>query len=305
MNYKYKFSVFTPTYNRANKLHRVYDSLKAQTIKDFEWLIVDDGSTDNTKSLVEKWLEEENDFPIKYIYKINGGKHTAINLGVRNASGELFLTLDSDDSCLDNSLEVFSDIYDGIKNLPEFSGITVHCIDENDQIVGDEFPKNPFDSNSIDNSLIHKITGEKWGLHRTDVMREFPFPEIENIKFIPEGIVWRQISQKYKTRYVNQRLRRYMKSEDSLTNLNPKQYAVARILDARYLFDDCFKEYFNKAPLSFIKSTINYNRSFIHKAYGKYLFSDKAKINLFIIAGFFPGLLVYFIDKWKMKFRGN
>lgn len=89
--YKYKFTVFTPTYNRAHLLENLYNDLKAQTydFNDFEWLIVDDGSSDSTKELVEKFISE-NKLNIRYIYKENGGKHTAINLGVKNADGELF-----------------------------------------------------------------------------------------------------------------------------------------------------------------------------------------------------------------------
>ncbi|MDL0414398.1 glycosyltransferase family A protein, partial [Clostridioides difficile] len=96
--YKYKFTVFTPTYNRAHLLENLYNDLKAQTydFNDFEWLIVDDGSSDSTKELVEKFISE-NKLNIRYIYKENGGKHTAINLGVKNADGELFFIVDSDD----------------------------------------------------------------------------------------------------------------------------------------------------------------------------------------------------------------
>ena len=103
----YIFTVFTPTYNRAHTLSRVYKSLADQTFKNFEWLIVDDGSTDGTKVLIEKWTEEAS-FPIRYFYQENQGKHIAHNLGVKKARGELFLSLDSDDTCVPEALERFN-----------------------------------------------------------------------------------------------------------------------------------------------------------------------------------------------------
>ena len=94
-------TVFTPTYNRAKLLPRLYKSLQEQTNKDFEWVIVDDGSTDNTKEVIDNIItQQENDFPIRYFYKENGGKHTAINQGAKEAKGELFFIADSDDVLL-------------------------------------------------------------------------------------------------------------------------------------------------------------------------------------------------------------
>src|SRR5258707_14117604 len=104
--YEYVFTVFTPTWNRAHTLHRAYQSLHAQTFRNFEWLIVDDGSTDNTREIVEKW-QAESEFPIRYIYQENQGKAAAFNRGVREAQGALFLTLDSDDACVNQALERF------------------------------------------------------------------------------------------------------------------------------------------------------------------------------------------------------
>ena len=92
-------TVFTPVYNRADFLNAIYKSLKEQTVKDFEWLIVDDGSSDNCDNVLSDIVSNHNDsFRIRFYKKTNGGKHTAINLGVRKSEGELFLILDSDDS---------------------------------------------------------------------------------------------------------------------------------------------------------------------------------------------------------------
>src|SRR5216684_6062284 len=150
-NYRYVFTVFTPTFNRSLTLSRVYESLRLQTFRDFEWLIVDDGSTDGTGELVEKW-QTESGFPIRYIYQENQGKATAFNRGVREAQGELFLTLDSDDACVMQALERFKYHWDKIppNQRDKFSAITVLCQDQKGRLVGDRFPRDVLDSDCIE-----------------------------------------------------------------------------------------------------------------------------------------------------------
>ena len=105
MDFTYKITVFTPTYNRAYIIETLYRSLQRQTYRDFEWLVVDDGSADNTKELFEAWQQEDNFFPIRYVKQENGGKCRAINKGLELADGELFFTVDSDDYLTDDALE--------------------------------------------------------------------------------------------------------------------------------------------------------------------------------------------------------
>lgn len=104
-------TIFTPTYNRAYRLPNLYKSLQEQTCKDFEWLVVDDGSTDNTSKLFEQWQAEENSFPIRYFKQPNGGKHRAINRGVKEAKGELFFIVDSDDTLSSNAIRIVFEQY--------------------------------------------------------------------------------------------------------------------------------------------------------------------------------------------------
>src|SRR5436305_1126064 len=108
MLHKYTFTVFTPTYNRAKTLSRVYESLINQTFKDFEWLIIDDGSVDEneTFTLIKSW-QTKAFFPIRYVHQENAGKHIAFNKAVQLAGGEFFVPLDSDDACFSNALEKF------------------------------------------------------------------------------------------------------------------------------------------------------------------------------------------------------
>lgn len=162
MSFRYTFTVFTPTYNRAHTLHRVYESLALQTLRNFEWLIVDDGSTDNTKELVDKWQNQAGS-PIRYIRQDRQGKHVAFNRGVREAYGELFLTLDSDDACVPGALERFKYHWDAIPadKRRAFSAVTVLCKDHHGKPVGTRFPCDPTDSDSLEIRYKYKVKSEK------------------------------------------------------------------------------------------------------------------------------------------------
>lgn len=213
------FTVFTPTYNRAHTLQRVYDSLCCQTYTNFEWLIVDDGSTDNTQEIVRKWIDVKK-IKVRYFYQENSGKHVAFNRGVGEAEGELFVPLDSDDTCIPRALERFYERWHAIpaNTRDAFSGITCLCQDENGNIVGGQLPNDIIDGRF--NGVLSKInrTGEMWGFQRTTVLKEYPFPIFPGEKFVPEGLVWNRIAAKYKTRFINEALRRYYASNDALSS---------------------------------------------------------------------------------------
>ena len=171
------------TFNRAHVLHRVYDSLREQTFRDFEWLVVDDGSTDGTGALVEAWRAEA-DFPIRYRYQENRGKHVACNRAVPEARGRFFLTLDSDDACVPQALERLNRYWEEIpeREQPGFSAVTVLCMDEAGRIVGDRFPRRITDSDPLEVQYRLKVRGEKWGFQRTAVMRTKPAAIVASLK---------------------------------------------------------------------------------------------------------------------------
>jgi glycosyltransferase involved in cell wall biosynthesis len=140
-------TVFTPTYQRADTLPRVYESLVAQTSRDFEWLIIDDGSTDETVDLVRRWISDDPPFAIRYVYQENRGKHVADNRAVAEARTELIATLDSDDRYLPQTIASFLEIWRGIpeRERSSFSGAVALCALENGTIVGDPFPEDVLD----------------------------------------------------------------------------------------------------------------------------------------------------------------
>lgn len=224
------FTVFTATYDRAHTLPRVYESLIRQTLTDFEWLIVDDGSTDGTTALIDRYVAEGR-IPIRYHHQENRGKHAAHNRALDLARGALFLNFDSDDACVPHALATFRDAWESIPvaERPGFTGVTCLCDDADGVIVGDRFPTDPFDSNSLDFAFNLKIRGEKWGFHRTEVLRAFPFPDAEGAKFLPEDIVWIPIGARYRTRFINVALRTYhADSGNQLTREQARRQAVAK-----------------------------------------------------------------------------
>lgn len=243
-----QFTVFTPTFNRSHTLYRVYESLCKQTFTDFEWLIVDDGSTDGTAELVFDWQRQER-LPIRYKKQTNQGKHIAVNLGAKLALGDLFLIADSDDSFPANALQTFACAWDKIPALDrgQFTGVTGLCVDPTGKIIGDKYPTDIFDSTPADCFYRHGIKGEKWGFHRTDVIRKYPFPPLKEVKYFSEGIIWNLIGRSFKTRYINQVVRIYHNDAgDQITQRNPFEQSAGRIFYALSLDSDI--DYFTAAP---------------------------------------------------------
>ena len=196
-------SILTPTYNRGKLLLPLYESLKNLTFEDFEWLIVDDGSEDDTEQYALSWIAhniENAEFPIRYIKKSNGGKHTAINRGVREANGELILILDSDDTLPSDSLATIAQYYEQCKGYKDCAGVCGLMAHHDGQLIGTGFPKEPMYESALQFRYAEKgnVTGDLLEVYKTSVMREFPFPEIENEKFCPESLVWNRIANKYK-----------------------------------------------------------------------------------------------------------
>lgn len=197
-------TVFTPTYNRIQTLPKLYESLLKQTFKDFEWLIVDDGSSDNTAELVNDWKKARL-LNITYFKKENGGKHRAINKGLELAKGELFFIVDSDDYLLNNSLLLINKHYQDIKDNSEIIGVTgFRCYPDGKIIGGKMFPNSVTDSNLIERRSKYKVKADMAHVLKTEIFRKFLFPEVQGEKFVAESIVWNRMSMQYKMRYFNE-----------------------------------------------------------------------------------------------------
>lgn len=192
-----KISVFTPTYNRCYLLKDLYESLLKQTFKDFEWIIVDDGSKDDTQSVIETFIKEEK-IKILYLKKENEGKHIAINQGVVLAQGELFFIVDSDDILPVQSLEIVLQKYEKIKNNTTIAGVGGRIGKKQGGVVGSQIYYEDKICTSLELRLKNSIQGDMAQIYKTDVLKLYPFPKFEGEKFCPEALVWQKIDQKYK-----------------------------------------------------------------------------------------------------------
>ncbi len=198
-------TILTPVYNRAELLPRLFDSLLRQTFKDFEWIVVDDGSTDNTSEMLADIKQRCcNAFPMTCLYRDNGGKHMAINMGVARARGELFFIADSDDMLPADALASVAEEWRPISGDPNFGGLAgLDMAMDNHQVMGSGLPCERLDTTTIDIRCHYHVTGDMKEVFRTEVLREFPFPEFQGERFCPEQLVWFRIARHYKLRYVN------------------------------------------------------------------------------------------------------
>lgn len=182
-----RVTIFTPTYNRKHTLERTFRSLCAQSSKDFEWLVVDDGSTDDTESFIAR-CGKEAEFPVRYFKKANGGKHTAYNIGLKEAKGELFFDVDSDDWLPDDFMDSVKRCLPVIRNNPEIAGIISLKSDKNGNLLGKVVSEVcrpvPY------RELMKCIEGEYSLVFKTDIARRFRFPIVEGETFMPETVVY-------------------------------------------------------------------------------------------------------------------
>lgn len=240
-----KFTIFTPTYNRAHTLPRLYKSLLEQDYADFEWLIVDDGSSDNTESLINEYIAEQK-INVRYIYQENGGKHRAINRGLKEAKGEYFMVLDSDDYLVSEGMKILSRLSDKISEKENFAGFTTIHFSEKWEIDFSKYGKKEW---TKDGNYNWEYIGEMGFCYKTEIMRKFPFPEFENEKFCPESVVHRRIRRAgYKILYTDNIVMRGDYLEGGLTHqyyslmVNSPRYALLSYKEKMWDFADDEKE---------------------------------------------------------------
>ncbi len=223
MEYKHKITVFTPTYNRGYIIGNLYRSLRRQTCQNFEWLVVDDGSKDNTEELIAQWASQDNPFPIRYYKQENGGKCRAINRGLELAEGELFLTVDDDDYLTEDAIEKVT-VWE--KELPRegnYCGFTGNL-----GLTPDSTPNTLFEGGFHDGNALDRygcVDGERCFAFYTDIHRKYLYPEFPGEKFMTEAVTWDQMAwDGYKMRFYNDIIRIYEYKEDGLTNAGYKVF---------------------------------------------------------------------------------
>lgn len=292
-------TVFTPTYNRAYIIGKLYKSLCNQFCKDFEWLIVDDGSTDDTEVLVDSFIAE-NKINIRYVKQLNGGKHRAINRGVQLAKGELFFIVDSDDQLPCESIQSVLTYYLQIKNDNSFAGVSGLRYFFSGKRIGGEVSFSVVDCSFVEFRDIYKVKGDLAEVYRTNILQQYPFPEIIGENFCPEAIVWYRIAQKYRVRFFNEKIYLCDYLPDGLTNKITKlrmKNPVSSVLTYAEMYK-MNKSFGRKARFS-----INFWRFFFCLSQKQFHLLKKNKFtypNIFY-APF--GFLYHIIDLIKMNFK--
>ena len=218
-----RLTVFTPAYNRAHTLPRTYESLCNQKCKDFCWLVIDDGSTDNTAQLVKGWIEKDNGFEIRYIYKENGGMHTAHNTAYDNITTELNVCIDSDDCMAEDGVAKILKKWDEVKDYG-YAGIIGLDADMNGKIIGKSFSKDMKETTLMEYYAAGGA-GDKKLVYRTDVIKNYPpYPVFEGEKYVALAYKYRLIDQDYKLAVLPQILCNVEYQEDGSSGTMWKQY---------------------------------------------------------------------------------
>lgn len=285
-------TIFTPTYNRKNTLCRTYDSLLSQDCKDFIWLIIDDGSTDNTAELVKEWRERDNGFEIRYIYKENGGMHTAHNTAYENIDTELNVCIDSDDMLAPGAVGFILKKWDEVR-ADGYAGIIGLDADFNGNVIGKGFP-DALKETTLVGYYRSGGYGDKKLVYRTDVINMYPpYPVFSGEKYVSLAYKYRLIDQDYKLAVLDEVLCNVEYQADGSSGTmykqyikNPKGFAFWRKVCMQYpqstkrMLVDC---------VHYVSSSIlSQNKKFI---------SESPKKILTVLAIPFGGVLTLFIKK--------
>jgi glycosyltransferase involved in cell wall biosynthesis len=217
------FTLFTPAYNCENTIHRVFSSVAKQTFRDFEWIIINDGSKDNSSEVIKNLIKKDGyrDIEITLLEFENFGKHSVWNKGVKLGRGKFFVPADADDAFLPDALEFFYQKISSfsVEQLDTISGINVICLDnDTENIVGDSYPTDGYICTNFELKYKLNLSGEKWGCIKLDLLKLYPFPEIRHSNY-PEDYIWFTLGKTYKVICYNKPLRKYYTTENGITFL--------------------------------------------------------------------------------------
>lgn len=284
-------TVLTLSYNKGNTIRRTFDSLLQQTSFDFEWLIINDGSTDNTDEIVSTFVTDL--FPIRYIKKENEGLNRSFNKGVQLAYGELLFRLDSDDYVKPDAIENILKYKYLIENNNRVAGIVFLSVFENDRLVG----SHPFEekiklSNFLEYRYKYKAVGDRAEIVKTSIAREIPYPEFKGEKFCPEGLMWSRMAQKYDAFYINQAIYVREYNENCITAAGAKTSINNPDGTSVYL-----AEILNKIGVnsSTIVMAINYYRYSLRSSFTLCTLVKRVPLSVSAI-GLLPGFVLFKLD---------
>lgn len=299
MNCDYKVTIITPAYNRAEYLVRLYKSLVRQTDKTFQWLIVDDGSSDNTEQIVNNF--KEHGFRLDYVRKQNGGKHTALNYSHKFIKGELSCIVDSDDLLTEDAIESIKTAWNKYSGQKRIGVICFLRGDVNKNPINNHFPDKPIISNHIDFRVNGERNGDCCEVIKSDILKEFPFPEYKGEKFLGESYLWNNAGYKYDTVYINKVIYICDYLEGGLTKSGRK----LRLMCPYGGMADC-NSYFRTVRKRKVKHKILAKEAILFVCYGKCAGFSRKEIEEHCIRKdlikryYLAGVLLY--EYWKNKY---
>ncbi len=210
-------TIITPTYNRAQLLPRLYESLVDQTLQDFEWMVIDDGSKDNTEELIQGYIMEQK-IPIHYEKQQNAGKHTALNRGIAQIQSELTFIVDSDDYLTPDAVEIIIKYHNNYRKTDNLCGYSFLRCHQDGRVNTAYFPEDEKTDTYLSVRINGNIGGDKAEVFYTDILKQYPFPVFEGEKYMPEDAVWMQMSGPYNMLHVNKSIYICDYLDDGLTN---------------------------------------------------------------------------------------
>lgn len=277
-------TVFTPTYNRATVISRTFESLQQQKFRDFEWLIVDDGSTDDTEAIVTDF-QRHSTFPIRYYKVPHGGKHRAYNAGLELAIGELFFVVDSDDSLTKDSLLIINSVAEILRDRDDICGIIALKENKDGAIYGTPMPHEPV-INSLKEFLDCCKDGERSFVFKTEIARKYPFPEIEGEYFVTESVVYERLGKDWGFLIINESLTICEYQSDGLSS---NIYNLMLANPIGYMIYHCQRIENSKSLIQAIRHTLRYvafnSISKSRTQWGKYDGQYRWIVNLFTPVG--------------------
>lgn len=282
------FSIITPCYNSSKSIRNVFSSLKNLNNQDFEWIVINDASTDKTIEILKEFLDEVNFQITIYNLKENKMATYGYHLGIEEATGDFIIFLDHDDQIKSNALDRFIENWDSLSTNQQekLAGMIALCEDENGNIVGTKFPKSPKINNFFNMIFGHKVRGEKFFCYKNKVMKENNFQLVD--RYVPESNLIYKISSKYETLFFNESLRVYnlpQKNTSNLSNLDPFQYSLGFRLNYLDLLNN-YSSQLSAKPYTLVSFMYNFS---IYSCYSK----TNIKLCFFELKSYFHKVILF------------
>lgn len=260
-----KITIITPTYNRAHTLPRVFESLKKQSFKDFKWIIMDDGSTDNTQEIVQQF-QQESEFPIEYFLQPNRHKFLTVLDGIRKVKSKYHMVVDSDDAYPENALETLYNEVEKIQSQDDYIGLMGLSADEQGNIVGNEYPNGGFDGSIFDMRYKYKVRGDKFGIFISkSYLREIEgkdYSHYEGKGYIPQSVIFNEYDAKgLKTRFINKVVRIYLLDENDSQSVSNTRWTgknVFGLTEGHLSFLNAYGSQLFAYPKALLRNLVGY-----------------------------------------------